>query len=320
MSDVQRLLWVDCESTGLLSDPTAPTLLEVSWAVTDPTGWHQYTPLAHRFTMLPAVTDPAVVGDVEHAFTARFPQLDPDNPHDPDADVQWHRWTPRSGGSAPVHVEQGPVTAVREMHARNGLDREWATYHAAGHRDTHGRPAVITDWQVLAELLHADLVTAGWDDLDPGSVALAGGGVNHYEHRFLPATCPQVFGDPRTHYAAVDVSTVLRSLALRTTDHGATFPLDASGEQVPGEPFPGRADSVLGWARRQKSADDWAHLLISACPDRWAATDTTSLPWAELEVDNHRAAPGIARAIMAYRLLPEIAHAYLDDYRASRAR
>lgn len=288
-------LFIDFESSGLLTDPQPPTLLEGSWTVTDTRGT-QRTPLAQAFCALP--TSPqqhAHVTPVEFGFGLTTPVLADGTDGQPVAG-----WT-----------GQYPRDVVMEMHHDNGLALEWAQMDAGPDR---GR--ILRHWQEVERLLLDDLDSAGWRGLDRGQVLLAGGGVSHYEDRFLRWACPRVFGDPRVHYSTgCDVSTVLRTLRTRA--------LAVSGEDEEGG-FPGTADRLIERYRPDMYSRDndtsWADIRLD--PGRYDAADRCGYSrgvgidgivwekatehWAVVEKDNHRAAPGIARALMAYRLLPRL--------------
>lgn len=293
----ELLVWVDCESTGLLTDPEPPTLLEMAYTVTDTLG-QQRTPLAQAFvalptsqmqsyghTHLPAEFGPGLVTPTLVNGTDNRPV---------------GGW-PNTGY---------PSDAVIEMHHENGLATEWAQ-QAAG--PDAGR--ILRHWHEVERLLLDALDMAGWRGLDRGQAILAGGGVSHYEDRFLREFCPRVFGDKRLHYAVADTSTVLRTLRARA--------LTTPGEDGD-DGFPGTADRLIERYRPEvgdpDATADW--IDIRTDPRRYDAADRcgwtryvgddgttrehSSPHWALMERDNHRAAPGIARALMAYRLLPRL--------------
>lgn len=296
------LLWIDFESTGLLTDPQPPTLLELAYTVTDTRG-EQRTPLAHAFTALPTSRSsqfygPPTINDFGYGLT--HPVLVADSEGRP---------------AAGWNVPRGdyPSDAVQEMHRDNGLALEWA-------RTAEGpdRGRILRHWSEVERLLLDALDTAGWRPLDRGQVLLAGGGVSHYEDRFLRKYCLNVFDDPRVHYSTgADVSTVLRTLRTRT--------LAVPGVDVEGG-FPGTADRLIERYRPDMwSADtdtSWANIALD--PRRYDAADRNGWTrdvdaegrvgeyvtphWAVAEKDPHRAAPGIARALMSYRLLPRLLH------------
>lgn len=289
---------IDFESTGLLVDPVPPTLLELAYTVTDTRG-EQRTPLAQAFCALPTSRTLQMYGPgpVDFGYGTTTPVLV--NGTDNRATGGWN--------------EPGyPSDFVQEMHRDNGLALEWARFAEGPDR---GR--ILRHWQEVERLLLDALDMAGWRGLDRGQVLLAGAGVSHYEDRFLRTYCPRVFGDPRVHYSAgVDVSTVLRALHSRAL---AVPGVDEQGG------FPGTADRLIERYRPDmhlpENADtSWARVDLD--PRRYDAADRCGWSrdvdaegrvgeyvtphWAVVEKDNHRAAPGIARALMAYRLLPRL--------------
>ena len=294
------LLWCDFESSGLLVDPAPPTLLEGAWCVTDTHG-AQRTPLSQAFCALPTsrTTQMYAPTPIDFGYGLTTPTLvnGPDN-------------QPEGGW----HDSDYPSDAVREMHQGNGLALEWASFEAGPDR---GR--ILRHWSEVERLLLDALDTAGWRGLERGQVLLAGGGVSHYEDRFLRTYCPRVFDDPRVHYSTgADVSTVLRALRTRA--------LAASGVDEEGG-FPGTADRLIERYRPEMYSTDtdtrWANIDLD--PRRYDAADRCGWTrrrdlhtggtaeevtehWAVVEKDPHRAAPGIARALMAYRLLPRLLH------------
>lgn len=295
-----QLLWMDFESTGLLTDPTPPTLLEVAFTVTNTRG-EQLTPLAQAFCALPTSRTSQLYSAPsahDYGFGLAVPTLGDDT---------------AKTGVAYWPADQCPSLFVQEMHRENGLSLEWAQFATGPDR---GR--ILRHWQEVERILLDALDAAGWRDLGRGQVILAGGGVSHYEDRFLREFCPRVFDDKRVHYAVTDTSTVLRTLRTRA--------LVTPGEDEDGN-FPGTADRLIERYRPDmysKGTDvTWANISLS--PRRYAASDRCgysrgvdadgtvwekSTPhWALMDKDDHRAAPGIARALMAYRLLPRL----LDD-------
>lgn len=254
MADTKMLLWTDTESTGLLDQRPAPTVLEAAWTITDITG-RQITPLAQAFCALP----------VENVLTTPAATTDPE--------------TERTVGywDVPGHYPSQPV---RDMHDANGLLDEWA--NAAP--DT-----VLRDWSELERLILDDLQMAGWWGLEKRELQLAGGGVANYEARFLPDHLERIFHDERMHYRAHDLSVTLSVLRVRS-----------------GGVLPGNADEVIKALRgRDDLTAEWDEIFLSP---RYGslARDGIDSRWADLDKDNHRAAVGVARALMAYRLLPDL--------------
>jgi len=202
-------------------------------------------------------------------------------------------------GNGPVHLPgpdgwpepDYPGPAVREMHDRNGLAVEWV----AARRD---RPdALVWGWAELERLLLDDLVVAGWRALGPREAQLAGAGVGHFEQRFLTWCAPRVFADARMHYRTHDVSVIL------------------GGLHVVHPKLPDKVDTLLGAQPRPDYPASLGHGWSRVGPLsglRYAAADhggaaghdaTPDVHWALLDADPHRAAPGIARALMAHRIL-----------------
>lgn len=258
----KMLLWIDTESTGLLEHKPQPTILEASWTITDAEG-DQRTGLSQAFCAL------RIGGGMPHV-----PSLG------------WDNETPVGYWDAPNNSY--PHEKVREMHEVSGLSAEWAL---ANETDPD---RIITGWGELERLILDDLRDAGVRSLGKHELALAGAGVGHYEHKFLPALMPRVFGDERMHYRPHDVSVILSGLRNRL--HLA-FP-----------DFPGKADRLIEAIRtRAPGPYEWAPVAIS--PSRFDADDSNrgDQRWAEMDQGPHRAAPDVARALMAHRLLPEIA-------------
>lgn len=269
MADVQLLLWLDTESTGLLTDRTPPTALEVAWTVTDWAG-QQVTPLRQRFTALPMGASGAV----------HTPEL---------AEVTGQAVGYWDGATY-------PGLPVRELHddEHSGLTTEWASF-ADAHPDR-----VLRDWAEVERLILDDLHEGGWSDLDARQVCLAGGGTSHYEHLFGPQVMPRLFGDRRMHYGDADISVILRALKVR-----AKGLADATD-------WPGKADDVI--ARLRHTAGRYLPSSVGhfSWPDMWISGDQFDADggdwggWHRDEADNHRAAEGVGRALMAWRLLPYV--------------
>ena len=263
MAHPEMLFWLDVESTGLLEDPTPPTILEMAWTITDADGT-QLTPLRQRFTALTAV---------QASFRMRR-QFELATPED-DGD----------GGGVWDEDRRYPSPPVREMHARNGLADEWVRADGS----TPWR--VLRAWTEVERLWLDDMSTAGMPLAR--DFLLAGAGVSHYEHRFVLDRAPRVFTSDRFHYAVCDVSTVLRTLHLAD------------------ERWPKKSDAALALGRAAGEAGldvpaEWMSVDIDA--GAYDADDALEIEsWGDYDRDPHRAGVGIARALMAYRLLPRIA-------------
>lgn len=296
------LLWIDFESTGLLTDETPPTLLEGAWTVTDTHG-RQVTPLSQVFTALPTFN--GLWRGRTHQPIITPAERDPADFSTAADYADRANWWPDGDMSS------YPAQPVREMHRDNGLNREWLEFSQGP--DQH---RIIRDWREIERMLLDTLDMAGWRGLDRGQVLLAGGGVSHYEDRFLRPFCARVFDDKRVHYSTgADVSTVLRTLRTRAL---ASPGVDEEGG------FPGTADRLIERHvpdMRDPDADvSWAEIRLNLhrydAADRCGWTRTVDADgryteqvtphWALAEKDSHRAAPGIARALMAYRLLPRL--------------
>lgn len=273
------LMWIDFESSGLLVDPVPPTLLEGAWCVTDTHG-AQRTPLSQAFCALPTsrTTQMYAPTPIDFGYGLTTPTLvnGPDN-------------QPEGGW----HDSDYPSDAVREMHQGNGLTLEWASFEAGPDR---GR--ILRHWSEVERLLLDALDMAGWRNLDRGQVLLAGGGVSHYEDRFLRTYCPRVFDDPRVHYSTgVDEEGVFPGTADRLIERyrPEMYSTDTDTRWANIDLDPRRYDAAdrCGWTRRR---DLHTGGVVEEVTEHWAVT----------EKDPHRAAPGIARALMAYRLLPRL--------------
>jgi hypothetical protein len=268
MADPLLQLWWDVESTGLLTDTVTPTVLESAHLVTAIDGT-QLTPLRQRYTALPTGADDIRTPAVRRASADGAPEV-------------WsgHWLDSRPGGEGGY-----PHSAVVEMHDRNGLTDEWATVAAT-------RPSTIyREWAELERLILDDLAFAarpfgGFDALQSGQVVLAGGGTSHYEHLFGAEQMRRLFRvRGPMHYGDADLSVVLRVLAMR-------FGLDIT-----------KADHLIAFAHTV-DARDWAYLEIEAARAGGPSVDFAPSQWNTDERDPHRAAPGIARALFGYRLLP----------------
>ena len=273
------LLWCDTETSGLLpaglTGTDWPTVYEFAWTITGPEG-DQRTPLHQVFSYLP--TDSRTGTPVYGIPTVLAPD---------------------EGGGHYWDTLGIPDGFVDDMHTTSGLWAELA--------DTHqNRPdALITSWDVLARLVLDDLIAAGWRDLGGRSIQLAGDGVAHFEHLFLPKLMPDVFGY-RFHYRPHDVSQILNGLATAT-----------------GGKTPGSAGRLIE-AHLSDLGDDgdpyWAAIEIG---QRYAASDVGtggSLDdehtrargywvrdqWARATKIPHRAAADVARTLMGHRLLPRL--------------
>jgi hypothetical protein len=209
-----RLLMIDFETSGLLDDWIWPTLLEAAWVIIDGMG-EQISPLRHRFLrcradgeetslVLPRVlgtaTDPAT-GHTDHFID----------------------WDLRAVG-----LDSGadyPVAAVREMHEKSGLAREWALAE-------HHHPDWIVDGIGLEAALCADLDEHA-RDIEPGMLRLAGSGVAQFEARFLPDVAPRAMDahEYPWHYRTADLSVELSNARLRGGTTTMDTLLDKAGPQ-----------------------------------------------------------------------------------------
>jgi oligoribonuclease (3'-5' exoribonuclease) len=266
MAEPPYLFWLDTETSGLLDEAAPPTCLEMAWTITDRAG-RQLAPLCQAFTAVTTDEGPLTLPE-------------------PDGDGGSFWWD---------HLHR-PSAAVREMHDLNhsGLADEWVT--AAETRPDR----ILRDWAEI-ERVWLDYLGPYLHGLGPRQMILAGGGVSHYEDRFVRQQAPRVFARPAWHYGLCDVSTVLRVHQVREPS------------------LPGKADEVLAAIDHDgPGVRDALHIALSNerydSDDRCGYTrhatggESVTPHWALLERDNHRAAPGIARALMAYRLLDELPH------------
>lgn len=293
MPDVNASLMIDFESSGLLATglpdtPRVPTGLEVAWTVINTAG-DQLTPLRHRFTVLPLACN----GDEFDCWQAVAPAPSGqqfDGPPDWYSEVSG--WDPLVGY---------PVDAVRAMHRDNGLMDDMTAFMRAAHADER-TDAVLQHWETLDALLLDDIVRAGASAGEPGTLTLSGGGVSHYEDRFLRYCAPTTMGLPAMHYSGgLDVSTVLRVLTTRYArerDHGGLIP------------YTGKADDVLRLAQNETHPnalpEDWDVIELEPADTGYASADRDTRSWLHADQDPHRAVSGVARALAAYRLLPYV--------------
>lgn len=251
------MLWMDCESTGLLTDPRMPTTLEWSWTVTDPPG-EQLSLLRQVFTAIPTSGATVVPGAVNC-----------DSEGNPGV-VRWPG-------------DDYPIQLVRDMHDKSGLTEEWVTtYLKRPHRVLY--PGAELD-RLLLDTIYED----GLADRNT-RIYLAGAGVAHMEHRILPLICPRVAD--LLHYHVVDVSGFLRVRKLRFG--GGPGTVDEHLAQV-GPPSGGDR-----WSSIEVSSSRYDAMMFTADGRR----STLGAEWAALEASPHRAAPDVARSLMAYRTLP----------------
>lgn len=266
-SEETILLWCDVESTGLPTDNCPFTVLEVGWTVSDGAG-RQLTPLRQAFTKI-------VVMMPQHKITTRG-GLDPVVPRALNGQLDSPIW---SGGSY-------PLPEVRQMHRESGLTAEWV-------RIAHERPwRLIEKGDHLDGLLIDDLAQAVPTGPMP-KVHLAGAGVAHMEASFLPRLCPRTTA--LLHYAAIDVSSELRSRRLRA-EGAAPGNVD---EQL-AEAARISASGEASWGRTVEDAfDAWDDVRVDV-GGRFDAEPPGARMW---EQRRHRAATDVGRALAAYRSL-----------------
>lgn len=263
----QYLFWLDFESSGLLDERPRPTLLEVAWTITDREGV-QVVPLRQRFTALPVSGSASRRSGITQAL------------HTPSDNGDGGAWWDYDGTY--------PSAAVQEMHDINhsGLADEWI-------RCVNSAPTrMLWDWVELDRLWLDDLSGLGIAPDAKRALMLAGGGVSHYEDRFVRDRAVRTFTPRLWHYGLADVSTVLRVNHLR------------DGR------WPRHADAAIALAHAASAADvlgppEWASVIIAG--GQYDADDALEvMSWADYPSDPHRAGVGIGRALMAYRLLPYI--------------
>jgi hypothetical protein len=213
-----------------------------------------------------ALTD--VTGRLLVPLRSRFCAITSDLPT-----IPWKR----SANREPVWVADiapGRDPAAQQMAVDSGLFDAWLACPA------HRR---LRTGEELQRLILDDIDSV----CDPDTtVHLAGSGVAQFDHPLLRLHCPELvvprgeFGGP-VHYRTVDQSVTLTTLT-----------------GVSNEPM---TTALIGWYFRLDGSTD-PDIPLAMRP-QYAYSDDVVMAWMTGERGKHRAAPDVARAIVAHRAL-----------------